>query len=520
MAFDGFTMAALTKELSDKLTEGRLQKIAQPEPDELLLTVKNNRTNFRLVLSASPSLPLIYLTEEPKTSPLTAPNFCMLLRKHLNGARITGISQYGLERVMKIELENLNELGDLVNKSLVVEIMGKHSNIIFLDESGQIIDSIKHVSSLVSSVREVLPGRDYFIPNTKDKHNPYELTTEQWMQDVVRQPLSTAKGLCNFFTGFSYTLAHEISFRCQIDGDAPFASLTGNQLSNLLNKLRELLEQSKSGLFAPEIVFQGKEPVEFAAFPLTMYETLEHRTQDSMSSAVETFYREKEMIQRIRQKSTDLRKNVTTLLERNRKKRGIQEKQLRDTEKRDRYKIYGELIHTYGYQLTPEDTSLTCINYYDSTEVTITIDPTLTAAENANKYFNRYNKLKRTFEAVSRQIEETNELIQHLETILTALDIARQEEDLVLIKQELIDSGYMRSHGKNNRKGGRSMPKSSPLHYISSDGYDIYVGKNNYQNDQLTFKTATGNDWWFHAKQAPGSHVIIKCNHGAAGQNF
>lgn len=512
MAFDGFTMAALTKELSDKLTEGRLQKIAQPEPDELLLTIKNNRTNFRLVLSASPSLPLIYLTEEPKTSPLTAPNFCMLLRKHLNGARITGVSQYGLERVMKIELENLNELGDLVNKSLVVEIMGKHSNIIFLDEAGQIIDSIKHVSSLVSSVREVLPGRNYFIPNTKDKHNPYELTTEQWMQEVVRQPVNVAKGLCNYFTGFSYTLAHEIAFRCHIDGDAPFASLTGNQLSNLLNKLRELLDQSKNGLFAPEIVFEGKEPMEFAAFPLTMYETLEHRPQDSMSAAVETFYREKETIQRIRQKSTDLRKNVTTLLERNRKKRGIQEKQLRDTEKRDRYKIYGELIHTYGYQLTPEDTSLTCINYYDNTEVTITIDPTLTAAENANKYFNRYNKLKRTFEAVSQQIEETNELIQHLETILTALDIARQEEDLVLIKQELIDSGYMRSHGKNNRKGGRSVPKSSPLHYISSDGYDIYVGKNNYQNDQLTFKTATGNDWWFHAKQAPGSHVIIKCN--------
>lgn len=512
MAFDGFTMAALTKELSDKLTEGRLQKIAQPEPDELLLTIKNKRTNFRLVLSASPSLPLIYLTEEPKTSPLTAPNFCMLLRKHLNGARITGISQYGLERVMKIELENLNELGDLVNKSLVVEIMGKHSNIIFLDESGQIIDSIKHVSSLVSSVREVLPGRDYFIPNTKDKHNPYELTTEQWMQEVVRQPVSVAKGLCNYFTGFSYTLAHETAFRCQIDGDAPFASLTGNQLSNLLNKLRELLDDSKKGLFAPEIVFQGTEPMEFAAFPLTMYDTLEHRTKDSMSVAVETFYREKETIQRIRQKSTDLRKNVTTLLERNRKKRGIQEKQLRDTEKRDRYKIYGELINTYGYQLTPEDTSLTCINYYDNKEVAITIDPTLTAAENANKYFNRYNKLKRTFEAVSQQIEETNELIQHLETILTALDIARQEEDLVLIKQELIDSGYMRSHGKNNRKGGRSMPKSSPLHYISSDGYDIYVGKNNYQNDQLTFKIATGNDWWFHAKQAPGSHVIIKCN--------
>lgn len=513
MAFDGFTMAALTKELSDKLMDGRLQKIAQPEPDELLLTIKNNRTNYRLVLSASPSLPLIYLTNESKTSPLTAPNFCMLLRKHLSGAKITDITQLcGLERVLKIEMENLNELGDLVRKALVIEIMGKHSNIIFLDESGKIIDSIKHVSSLVSSVREVLPGRDYFLPNTKEKHNPFVLTTEQWMQEVVSQPVSVAKGLCNYFTGFSYTMAQEISYRSRIDGDAPFSSLNGNQLSCLLNTLKDLLSAVKNGDFTPEIVFDGKEPVEFSAFSLTMYETLEHRDSDFMSSTVETFYGEKEIIQRIRQKSMDLRKNVTTLLERNRKKLFLQQKQLKDTEKRDCYKVYGELINTYGYQLTPEDTSLTCINYYDNTEITIPVDNTLSPTENANKYFTRYNKLKRTFEAVSIQVRETNELIEHLETILTALDIARQEEDLVLIKQELIDSGYMRSHGRNGKKGGKAMPKSKPLHYISSDGYDIYVGKNNYQNDHLTFKVATGNDWWFHAKQAPGSHVIVKCN--------
>lgn len=511
MAFDGFTLAALTKELSDKLTGGRLQKIAQPEPDELLLTIKNNRTNYRLVLSASPSLPLIYLTEEPKTSPLTAPNFCMLLRKHLNGAKITEISQFGMERVLKIGMENLNELGDMVNKSLVIEIMGKHSNLIFLDETGQIIDSIKHISSLVSSVREVLPGRDYFIPNTKEKHNLFELTTEQWMNEVVTQPVSVAKGLCNYFTGFSFTLAQETAYRSGVDGDAPFASLNGNQLSGLRDSLRALMRHTKEGTFTPEIVFDGKEPVEFAAFPLTMYEGFEHKSMESMSITVETFYKEKETIQRIRQKSTDIRKHVTMLLERNRKKLSIQLKQLKDTEKRERYKVYGELINTYGYQLGPEDTKLNCINYYDDTEVEIPVDPTLTSAENANKYFNRYNKLKRTYEAVTIQIKETNELIEHLETILTSLDIARQEEDLVLIKQELIDSGYMRGHGKNNRKNGKAVPKSKPLHYVSSDGYDMYVGKNNYQNDTLTFKTATGNDWWFHAKQAPGSHVIVRC---------
>lgn len=512
MAFDGFTVAALTRELSEQLTEGRVQKIAQPEPDELRLTIKNNRSNFRLVLSASPSLPLVYLTDETKVSPLTAPNFCMLLRKHISGARITAISQQGLERVIKIDMENRNELGDLVHKSLMIELMGKHSNIIFIDDTNQIIDSIRHVSSMVSSVREVLPGREYFIPNTRGKHDPLTIGTEAWMRDVVTQPVGIAKGLCNYFTGVSMTLAQEIAYRSGIDGDAPFPSLNGNQLSDLLNSLKDIVTRTQNGVFSPEIIFDGSAPIEFASFELTMYVGMEHRAFSSMSRTVETFYGEKEVIQRIRQKSADLRKNVITLLERNRKKLDIQRKQLKDTEKREKYRVWGELVNTYGYQLSSEEKLLICTNYYDGGEARIPIDPSLTPAENANKYFSRYNKLKRTFEAVTVQIAETTEMIDHLETILTALDIARQEEDLVLIKQELVDSGYMKGHGRTKGKNGKAIPKSRPLHYVSSDGYDMYVGKNNYQNDQLTFKVATGNDWWFHAKQAPGSHVIVKCN--------
>lgn len=512
MAFDGFTVAALTRELSERLTEGRVQKIAQPEPDELRLTIKNNRNNFRLVLSASPSLPLVYLTEETKASPLTAPNFCMLLRKHISGARITAISQQGLERVVKIDMENRNELGDLVHKSLMIELMGKHSNIIFVDDENRIIDSIRHVSSMVSSVREVLPGREYFIPNTRGKHDPLTIGTEAWMRDVVTQPAGIAKGLCNYFTGMSMTLAQEIAYRSGLDGDAPFPSLNGNQLSDLLNSLKNVVAHTQNGAFSPEIVFDGSAPVEFAAFELTMYEGMEHRSFSSMSRTVETFYGEKEIVQRIRQKSVDLRKNATTLLERNRKKLDIQRKQLKDTEKREKYRVWGELVNTYGYQLAPEEKLLVCTNYYDGGEARIPVDPSLTPAENANKYFNRYNKLKRTFQAVTVQVAETTEMIDHLETILTALDIARQEDDLTLIKQELVDSGYMKGHGRTKAKNAKATPKSRPLHYVSSDGYDMYVGKNNYQNDQLTFKVATGNDWWFHAKQAPGSHVIVKCN--------
>ncbi|MDY3909221.1 MAG: NFACT RNA binding domain-containing protein [Eubacterium sp.] len=511
MAFDGITIAALVKELNTLLQDGHIQKIAQPEPDELLLTIKNNRTNYKLKLSASASLPLLHLTENPKPSPLTAPNFCMLLRKHLNGARVLMIEQIGLERVVRITLENLNELGDVVKRYLMIEIMGKHSNIIFVDDKNRIVDSIKHVNGMVSSVREVLPGREYFIPNTLNKQNPYKITTEFWNETLFRKPVSVAKMLYGSITGFSSTMAHELAYRSHLDGDAPVASLNGNDRSSLMTQYRSLVEQIKQAEFNPCIVFDGPVPLEFSAVSLHMYEEKRIVRYDSISKVIETFYGEKETISRIRQKSADLRKSVTTLLDRCHKKMDLQRKQVKDTEKKDRFRIYGELLNTYGYQLTAGDKVLTCINYYDNEEISIPVDDTLSASENANKYFNKYNKMKRTFEAVSAQMAENQDMIDHLESILTELDIARREEDLQYIRQELADCGYTKKQTTWNKKNHR-MPKSKPLHFISSDGYDIYVGKNNYQNDELTFKMASGSDWWFHAKQMPGSHVIVKCH--------
>ena len=510
MAFDGITVAALVKELDTLLRDGHIQKIAQPEPDELLLTIKNNRTNYKLKLSASASLPLFHLTENPKPSPLSAPNFCMVLRKHLNGARILKMEQIGLERVVRIALENLNELGDMVERALYVEIMGKHSNIIFVGEDNRIIDSLKHISGLVSSVREVLPGREYFIPNTKNKKNPFEITTEIWNGELFEKPVSVAKMIFGSLTGFSSVMAHELAFRSRLDGDMPTAALNGNEKPALMTQFRSLIRQIEEGSFTPCIVFDGSVPLEFAAVPLTMYKDLSIKEMPSMSQVVESFYCEKETIGRIRQKSADLRKSVTTLLERCYKKMDLQNKQLKDTEKKDKYKVYGELINTYGYQLTEEETSLTCINYYNDEEITIPIDNTMSVSENANRYFDKYNKMKRTLEAVSQQKKENEETIAHLESILTELDIARLEEDLQFIRRELSECGYTKKQNTGGKKQHK-MPKSKPLHFLSSDGYDIYVGKNNFQNDELTFKTASGSDWWFHAKQMPGSHVIVKC---------
>lgn len=526
MAFDGITVAAVVKECRDILIGSRIYKIAQPEADELLLTLKTQSGQYRLLLSASASLPLVYLTKSNKQSPMTAPGFCMLLRKHLQNGRITDISQPGLERIIHFEIEHLNELGDLCHKRLIIEIMGKHSNIIFCDEKDQIIDSIKHISGMVSSVREVLPGKPYFIPKTEEKADPVEFMTDSLSEEehcayfrqlIFSKPMPLYKALYSSFTGISPILAQELCHRSGLDADRPaqsfFVSPENEKMTNPVNdasvtlykEFSHLMEQIMSGRFSPVIVYENKAPREFSAAVLTMYDTSSSKSFSSISELLETYYAERSAYTRIRQKSADLRKIVQTALERTVKKYDLQCQQIKDTEKREKYKLYGELLHTYGYEALPGARSLEAENYYTGEKMTIPLDPTLTAAENAKKYYERYGKLKRTYETLSELTVEVKEEIDHLETIAASLDIAKQEEDLAEIKEELIASGYIR------RKGGSKKEKitSKPFHYISSDGFDIYVGKNNYQNDYLTFKFAAGNDWWFHAKKIPGSHVIV-----------
>ncbi len=517
MAFDGITIANITAELREALSGGRIYKIAQPESDELLLTIKNNGSSYRLLLSADASLPLVYLTQANKQSPMTAPGFCMLLRKHLQNARILTVTQPGLERIIHLELEHLNELGDLCRKKLIVEVMGKHSNIIFCDETDKIIDSIKHISGMVSSIREVLPGREYFIPQTQDKYNPLRfceqytdnllsLTYEDFREHMRAKPMASYKALYSSYTGLSPIMAQELCYRAGIDADLPANVLEDDMLHKLHDILTKIMHQVVTGDFAPSIIYDDREPIEFSSLPLTLYADKIRKPFDSISSVLEQYYAERSIVTRIRQKSVDLRKIVQTALERNVKKYDLQRKQMLDTEKKDKYKIYGELIHTYGYHIAPGSKSMDALNYYTNETITIPLDPTLTPQENAQKYFDRYGKLKRTYEALSELTVQVKEEIEHLESILASLDIAMQEEDLVQIKEELIESGYIR------RKGGSKKAKvtSRPFHYLSSDGFHMYVGKNNFQNDELTFKFATGNDWWFHAKKKAGSHVIVK----------
>lgn len=513
MALDGLVISNVVYELKEKLIDGRISKISQPEKDELMLTIKNNRDNYKLFLSANASLPLVYLTEENKQNPMTAPGFCMLLRKHLNSARILDITQPGLERILKIKIEHLNEMGDLCVKYLILEVMGKHSNIIFIDEENTIIDSIKHISHLVSSVREVLPGREYFLPPAGDKKDPLTLTYETFKESVLAKPLPAGKAIYTSLTGFSPLMANEICVRASLDSESSTSALTEAEGLHLYKNLERLIQDVKEHHYSPNIVLEAGVPLEFSCFPLSCYGTLESKESDSISSVLESFYAVKNTVSRIRQKSVDLRKIVSNAIDRNTKKYDLQLKQLKDTEKRDKYKVYGELINTYGYNLEPGAKALTALNYYTNEEITIPLDPTLTPGENAKVYFEKYNKLKRTYEALTNFIEETKMDLVHLDSIRTSLDIALAEEDLVELKEELMEYGYMRrrfTSGKPGAKNKKQKITSKPFHYISSDGYHIYVGKNNYQNDELTFKFAVGSDWWFHSKKIPGSHVIVQ----------
>ncbi|MBP5453602.1 MAG: NFACT family protein, partial [Lachnospiraceae bacterium] len=320
MAFDGITVAAIVKELSDATLNTRIYKISQPEADELLLTIKGNSTQFRILISANASLPLIYKTEENKTSPVNAPTFCMLLRKHLSNAKIISVTQPGLERIVEFTLEHLDEMGDVCRKKLIVELMGKHSNIIFTDDKGIIIDSIKHISRNISSVREVLPGREYFVPKTDEKKEPLLIDKETFTQMVKNAHLPIQKALYTNLTGFSPIMASEVSFRAKLDSDASTSSLSDAELNDLYDAFEGIVKDIKESNYDFEVMYEGSSPKEYSSLPLTIYSNLRKQKYKSISELLIAYYKEKSTVVRIRQKSTDLRKITQTIYERNVKK--------------------------------------------------------------------------------------------------------------------------------------------------------------------------------------------------------
>lgn len=515
MPFDGITVKSLVSELQNTILDGKIEKIYQPEKDELNIIIRNNKANYRLVISASSMYPKMHLTETAKNNPLTAPAFCMLLRKHLTNSKIISISQPSLERIVELKFNCIDEMGYSVEKSLIVEIMGRHSNIIFIDsESSVIIDSIKRVDNDMSSVRIIMPGFKYMCPPSAGKLDPLTISKEDFLSSIKSEPgsIKTHKYLVKTFYGISPVIAQEICLRAGIDADSDIKELDANSTDTLYREFDILIRQIKSNNFSPNIIKDGSKNIDFSPIILNIYNNYEYIETNSISKAIEEFYYQKDLRDRINQKTSDLSRLLKTRLERCEKKLGILESELAEARNSEYYRLCADVIMSNLYRLHKGQEKAVLPNIYsiEGEEIEIKLDPKLSPNDNAQKYYKQYNKSKAAKNIIEDQIEQVIDEIAYLESIQDSLSKCQNESEINEIRQELIQEGYIKNK-KENKKGAKAAQKpSKPMHYISSSGFDIYVGKNNLQNDYLTLKLASVNDLWFHTKDIPGSHVIVK----------
>lgn len=522
MPFDGITTFAICRELSEALIGGRIDKIYQPEADEAVLNVRSQGKMHRLLLTANASHARLQLTRQKPETPLQPPMFCMLFRKHYTGGKISQIIQHNFDRIIEIRLEVLSELGDPCEKSIFMEIMGKHSNLILVDESGQIIDCIRHVSPRMSSVRSVQPGLPYHLPTHNQKANPIELMArgdDSFVASMRACEGPVEKGLYQTLNGLSPFAAREILDRAGIDGRKRFQELSMEEQGKLRETLKCLLEQMKNA-GGPYFLYRDEagKILDFSVVPYQTMTGVDTQEFATLGDLMDVYYQRSDVQDKMKQKSQDLRHLVTTNLERALKKQGLQEKQMAGTRDREDDRIRGELITANVYQLKKGMNQCSLVNYYEEDRPTmeIRLDVNLTPAQNAQKYFARYQKQKRTEEALTVQLALTREEVQYLESILTALEMADCEKDLEDVRTELYETGYI----KKARKARKNLSASRPISFVTTEGVKGFVGKNNIQNDQLTFKTAGPYDEWFHVKDMPGSHVILQVGSLTMGKDY
>ena len=515
MPFDGVVVKNMVYELSEILIGGRIDKIYQPEYDETLINIRAQGKNLKLVISANASYPRIHLTENTKKNPSTPPVFCMLLRKHLVGGKITEISFHDFERIVVLHIDNIGELGDLTQKKLVVEIMGKHSNVILLNSEDKIVDSIKHIDKDISSVREIMPARPYSLPPVQDKISPKDLDVDSLFENIEDESNRIAKFLLSNIKGFSPLLCKEVCFRSEIEPDTLIKNLSDKDIKNIKIALNNVVEDILSSNFTPCIIWRDPDilkPLDFHCMKITQYQHVEFF--DSINNVLDIFYSSKDNIERLTQKKASIFKVLNNGIDRCNKKITIYQDIIRESAERDKYKLFGELITSNIYCIPKNSEKVSLLNYYsnDNEYVEIPLDNNLLPQENAQKYFKKYAKSKTAYAHAKEQLKETYSELEYLESVFHNLENCKTLSEIEEIRQEMVLAGYLAAKKKNNNK--KNTLKSNPLKYQSSDGLIIYVGKNNVQNDILTLKTASSNDIWLHTKNIPGSHVIIKKEKG------
>ncbi|MEG6567855.1 NFACT RNA binding domain-containing protein [Thermoanaerobacterium saccharolyticum] len=505
MALDGITLYGIVNELKSTLLDGKIDKIYQPEKDEIIIFVRNNGNNYKLLLSSNANFPRAYLTDENKENPITPPMFCMLLRKYLQGGKIIDIYQRGFDRILFIDVLSRDELEKEIIKTLVIEIMGRYSNIILIDkESKMIVDSIKRVYKDMSKIREIVPDIKYEMPPLQDKFTIKNFTKEDLSRELkLKSGKKVDKALLELFEGFSPVLSREIAYRSSIY-DKYVDELTQNDIEKLNLNLNILKNHINNSIFKPCIAYIDGNPLEFSIIELTHYENLIF--YKSINEAALNFYKEKANAENMRGRSHDLKKLIQNLLEKLYNKVEKQVEELKEAKNADIYRLYGELITSNLYKFKDKTDVLKTTNYYTGDEISIPLDIRYTPNENAQIYFKKYSKMKNAIEILSKQIEETKREIEYLEGQLLNVEQSTLPSEIEEIREELSDLGYIKKKKINKRQ----KTISKPLHFVSSNNFDIYVGKNNVQNDYLTTKFADSEDIWLHTKDIPGSHVIIK----------
>ncbi len=518
---DGLTLNLVVRELQASILQGRVERVYQPEKQEIILVVRSSGRSLRLLLSSAAETARIHLTSQEKANPPSPPLFCQILRKYLEGSRLISIEQENLDRIVRLVFTRLGESGEFQNVVLISEIMGKHSNLIMVDAAtGLIIDGIKRYSHALSRHREVLPGRPYIPPPVQHRAHPLNLDEEQFVGLLLANPLEKKLEDVLFRTlaGIGHTLAREVAYRAGLDPDLHLEFCGEYELRALFQSLQNtvipLLQGDKP---KPVIIFQGKTAVAYAPLPLTHYRGLQALPCETVNEMLDRYYAAKAENNRLKQIKSHLETVIRQNMDRCSKKLTLQEKDEAEAREALKLRLLGEMIFSHLHLIKPGAREVVLPNLYqpDAPPLKIELDPSLSAVQNAQRLFRKYDKARDAIKALEKQIKSTREEIQYLNSLKAALEQAENLADYQEIHEELEEAGYVRSDGKKDRwsQGTKKMPPQI-LRFTSSDGYQILVGKNNRQNDYITMRLARDEDYWLHVKESAGAHVVVKSKPG------
>lgn len=509
MALDGITLSMLKNELAENLVGARVDKIHQPSKEELIMSLRYNGGSKKLLVSASASAPRVQFTEAPVDNPKAPPMFCMLMRKYISGAKLIGIEQFGLERILHFSFSTYNELGDPVVLKLAVETMGRHSNIILIGSDGKIIDSIKRVTADMSSVRQVMPGMTYVFPPSQDKMNTLDL---DYMAFIARlkegRDIPLSKALMEVLDGVSPIVCREFSEYATKGNDTTARELSNDECESLVYIIDKTASAVKNGACAPYIIEdESGKPIDFTFMEVKQYGTTAvPKLCESFSSMLDRFYSERSGADRMKQRSGDLFRFVMNLCDRLSRKLDVQRQELARSAERDTLRIKGELIHANIRNIEKGMTSVILENYYDNNNpIEVKLDPRLSPNQNAQHYFSEYRKADTAEKMLKKFIEKGEAELSYIESVFDLLSRARTEDEVLMLREELAEQGYI----KRSRQKNQKPVKLSPKEYVSTDGFRILCGRNNLQNDKLTFKDSRKNDIWLHTQKIHGSHTVI-----------